>query len=287
MTIATNRELNLKNKANFYPQQNRTQVISVTSGKGGVGKTTTTVNLAIALVQLQKKVLILDADLGLANINILLGFKPQSTIDDVIRKSAKLKDVIVSHNSGIDIIPAGSGVQEVTQLSEMDQRNIIDGFEELEGVYDYFLIDTGAGIGDNVLYFNEAAERILVVVDTEPTSIADAYALIKVLSTTNRVNAFDIIVNRAPIGQDGRETFKRLASVSNKFLDVQLNFLGSIQDDKSAHEAIVKQVPLFNLYPSTRASRDILRIAKSIDTSPVSLKARGGLQFFFNSLVMQ
>jgi flagellar biosynthesis protein FlhG len=266
--------------------QKRTKVISVTSGKGGVGKTTSTINLGLALVQSGHRVLILDADLGLANVNIMLGFKPQKSIDDLIRGDANLEDIIVSHHSGIDIIPATSGVYEVTNLEDEAKRILLEAFEGLYGVYDYLLIDTSAGIGSNVLYFNVASEKVLVVLDPEPTSITDAYALIKVLSHEG-VTGFEVLVNRAPVGSDGREVFRKLLTATDRFLNVQVNFLGCIQEDDSVTESIMQQSPLLTLYPSTRASRDFIRLAKRIESLPAAASVRGGLQFFFESLVLQ
>lgn len=263
----------------------RTNVIAITSGKGGVGKTTTSINLGLALTQLNHRVLILDADLGLANVDIMLGFKPKGTIDDLILGRSNINDIIVSHPSGLDIIPSGSGVYEVTNLEDESKRTLLNAFEELHGIYDYLIIDTGAGIGNNVLYFNSAAERVLVVVDPEPTSITDAYALIKLLSVKKQVTQFEIVINRAPKGSDGRDIFRKLASATTRFLDVKMNLLGVIQEDSSAHEAIVRQLPYFLLYPSTRASRDILRIAKSLENLPLNTGGNGGLKFFFESLL--
>lgn len=263
----------------------RTKVLSVTSGKGGVGKTTTSINMGLALVQNGNRVLILDADLGLANVNVMLGFQSSKTIDDVLTGNAEIEDVIVRHNSGIDIIPAASGIYNVTNLNDDKKRALLSAIQVLNDMYDYLIIDTSAGIGSNVLYFNNAAERILVVIDPEPTSITDAYALIKVMSSNSSTREFDIVVNRAQIGSDGRDIFRKLLLATNKFLDVKLNFLGVIQSDESVSDAIMKQVPLLSLYPSTRASRDYHRLAKKIEITIVGSKNKGGLQFFFESLV--
>jgi flagellar biosynthesis protein FlhG len=268
-------------------KQQSTKVISITSGKGGVGKTTSSINLGIALSQLGHRVLILDADLGLANVNIMLGFKPQKTVEDVLNGTAEINEVIVSHPSGIDIIPSTSGVYEITHLSDDSKRLLLESFESIQHNYDYLLIDTSAGIGNNVLYFNIASERVLVVVDPEPTSITDAYALIKVLSSSDGVNSFDILITRAPVGDDGRTTFKKLSTATDRFLNVQMNLLGSIQEDHSASEAIMRQSPLLTLYPSTTASRDYMKVAKKIENLPRKAGPRGGLQFFFESLLMQ
>ena len=262
-----------------------TKVLSVTSGKGGVGKTHTSINLAIQLQKLGNRVLILDADLGLANVNVLLGFKPSKHIGEVLSGKASVKDVLVHHESGIDILPASSGVAELTRLTEEEQENLIQAFDSLSSTYDYLIVDTAAGIGDNVLYFNTAAEDILIVIDREPTSITDAYAVIKVLSQQAGVKSFKVIVNRCPVGNDGKSIFAQLANVTGKFLNVSLKFLGSIQEDSAVREATIRQQPYSELFPSSRASLDVHHLAKKIDDKSQERTARGGMQFFFRSLV--
>jgi len=263
------------------------RVLSITSGKGGVGKTHTSINLGNHFVKLGKKVLILDADLGLANVNVLLGFQPVKHIGQLLSGEAKLKDLIVHHETGLDIIPASSGVAELTNLSPEEQERLVQAFDDLSHSYDYLIVDTAAGIGDNVLYFNTAAEDVIVVVDKEPTSITDAYAVIKVLSQRSDVKTFHVLVNRCPVGNDGKSIFAQLASVTGKFLNVSLKFLGSVQEDTSVREATLKQKPYSELFPSCRASLDIARIAKKIDESSHERTPRGGMQFFFRSLVEQ
>ncbi len=263
------------------------KVLSITSGKGGVGKTHVTVNLGLALAQMGKRVLLLDGDLGLANINILLGFKPQRTLQEVVDRKAGLKDVIVHDPLGIDILPASSGVPEMTMLSEESRFGLVSAFDEYSSAYDYVLVDTAAGIGDNVLYFNVAAEEILVVIGPEPTSITDAYALIKVLASRSGRKEFDVIVNRAPRGSDGKSTFAQLATATGKFLDVSLKFLGAIAEDDSVPSAVREQRPFLELYPSSRASLDIQKLAKRIANNEGSRTPKGGLQFFFRALLEQ
>ena len=261
------------------------KVISITSGKGGVGKTHTTVNLGLALVKQGKRVLILDADLGLANVNILLGFKPGATINDLISGEAKLKDVIVNHPSGLDIIPASSGVTDLLDLDEEQRMVLLEAVEEFGSQYDYLLIDTAAGIGQTVMYFNVAAEEVLVVIGPEPTSITDAYALIKVLSTQHGVREFSVVVNRAPVGSDGRAVFAQLSAVTSRFLQVSLNYRGPIAEDSSVVEAVVKQKPYLDLFPSAKCSRDISKLAEKISSDQGPRTPKGGLQFFFKSLL--
>lgn len=261
------------------------RVISVTSGKGGVGKTHTTVNLGLALAKLGKRVLLLDGDLGLANINVMLGFKPSLTLQAVLAGQAKLPEIIVPSPLGFDVIPASSGVVEMTNLTEEERLGLVESFDELANRYDYMLVDTAAGIGDNVLYFNDAAEQILVVITPEPTSITDAYALIKVLSTRSGRREFDVIVNRAPSGSDGRPSFAQLATATDRFLNVRLKFLGCISEDESVVQAVLKQSPFMHLFPNTKASRDVSRLAKKIADNEGSRVPKGGLQFFFRALL--
>ena len=261
------------------------KVISITSGKGGIGKTHTTVNLGMALVNAGKRVLLLDGDLGLANINILLGFKPGKTLHQVIQGEARIEDVIVTDSSGLDIIPAASGIPELTHLSEDERSALIEEFENLASSYDYVLVDTAAGIGDNVLYFNSAAEQIIVVINPEPTSITDAYALIKILSQRSGRRKFGVVVNRAAAGTDGRSTFKQLAQATDKFLNVQLTMLGSLADDSSVPEAVRSQRPYLQLFPSSKVSMDMRRLAEKIDSDKSERGLNGGLQFFFRSIL--
>ena len=263
------------------------RVISITSGKGGVGKTHTTVNLGLGLVKEGKRVLLLDADLGLANINIMLGFEPKATLHQVMKGESEIRDIIVSHDLGFDVIPASSGITSLTHLSEEERFSLVNAFDEFANDYDYVLIDTAAGIGSNVIYFNVAAETVLVVIDQEPTSITDAYALIKVLATEWGTKEFDVVVNRVPVGADGRAAFAKLATAAGKFLPVSLKYLGSIAEDESMIEAVMKQRPVMNLFPSTKASRDLTRLAKKIANSEGSRTPKGGLQFFFRSLLEQ
>lgn len=261
------------------------RVIAVTSGKGGVGKTHTSVNLGLALTQQGKRVLLLDADLGLANINIMLGFEPAATLREVLTKEASIEDVIVSHDLGFDIIPSGSGFPELSNLSEEERALLVEALDELGSNYDYMIVDTGAGIGSNVMYFCTAAEEIFVVVDCEPTSRTDAYALIKVLTNNHGVKNFSIIANRTPRGGDGKTTYGQLAAACDRFLNVSLKYLGSISDDSAVSEAVVAQRPFLELYPSTRASLDITKIAKKVLESEGRRNPSGGMQFFFKALL--
>ncbi len=268
-----------------FMEKQPARVIAITSGKGGVGKTTTAVNLALALVQAGKKVLVLDADLGLANVNIMLGFEPRMTLREVIAQRATIDDVIVSLPSGLDIIPASSGFPELTNLSEGERMLLVSAFDDLAYRYDYMLVDTAAGIGDNVLYFNEAAEDVLVVIDSEPTSLTDAYALIKVLAAQHGVKSFQILVNRVPKGVDGKQVFAQIAAATGKFLSVRLQYLGSIGHDEEVSKAIISQRAFYELFPSSKTGLDFAKLAKRLIAEPRQASPRGGLQFFFRALL--
>ena len=261
------------------------RVLSITSGKGGVGKTHTTVNLGLALAKEGNRVLILDADLGLANVNILLGFRPQATLHDVVTGKSSINEILVQYTENLHIIPAASGIPELAELNEEDRIMLIGAFDQFAAEYDYLLVDTGAGIGPNVLYFNLAAEEILVIIDPEPTSITDAYALIKVMATQWDTKEFNVIVNRAPAGSDGRATYAKLAAATDKFLPVSLRFLGAISEDESLVQAVMKQKPLLTLFPSSKASRDIMRLAKKISAKEGARTPKGGIQFFFRAIL--
>ncbi len=262
------------------------RVIAVTSGKGGVGKTTTTVNLGMALAKEGKRVLLLDADLGLANLNIMLGFQPRKTLRDVINSQASLDEVIVQSDSGLDVIPASSGFPDMTNLSEAERLALVNAFEGFAYRYDYMLVDTAAGIGDNVLYFNAAAEEIIVIVDSEPTTLTDAYALIKVMSKDYGIHDFQVLSNRVPKGGDGRTAYSQLAATTSKFLNVRLKYLGSIEADELVSSAIRAQKPFFAIYPSSKASLDYSKVAKKLMSDTSSRQPSGSLQFFFKALLV-
>lgn len=274
----------------FGAMSSPAKVITITSGKGGVGKTHTTVNLGYQLAKNGKRVLLLDADLGLANINVMLGFEPKANIAQLLEGRAKIKDVIVSRNIesskyGLDILPASSGIQEIVNLNESHRMLLLSEIGKLSENYDYVLVDTAAGIGDSVVYFNTAAEEIIVVIAPEPTSITDAYALIKVLSSHHGLKEFSILVNRNPIGQDGRKTYAKLAAATDKFLHVRLKYLGAISEDEAVCEAVRAQKPFCELYPGAKASRDMTKITEKIISDTSRRAPQGGLQFFFSELL--
>ncbi len=241
-----------------------TRVLSITSGKGGVGKTNIATNLACALVQEGKKVLVFDADLGLANIDILMGITPEYTIEHVIKGKKKLSDIIINTPEGVHILPSSSGVEEFTNLSLFQKKRLIEEFSLLNNIYDFIIIDTPAGISSNVIYFNLAANEIINVIEPDPTSFTDAYALMKVLSVKYGVEEFSIVVNCVDSEEQAKRVFQNMNMVCEKFLQIKLTYLGHIFKDKKLVQAVRNQRPVVVLYPYSKASRCIYNLCNTI-----------------------
>ena len=260
------------------------RVITITSGKGGVGKTNLTLGLALALCSLGRRVLVWDADLGLANIDLLLGLKPAATIHDLLSGTKTLSEIILQGPSGLKILPAASGIMELGALSEGQKQRLLSEFDDWDEALDFLLIDTSAGLGTNVIYFNLAAQESVVVVSSEPTSITDAYALIKVLSTCYQRNNFYILPNMVANEKEGKNVFGLLSSVADRHLSVSLSLLGFLPHDPVVSAAVRTQTPFFLSAPESEASKRILEIAKRVLANPPDMMAGGGLAFFLNRL---
>jgi len=240
------------------------QVIAVTSGKGGVGKTNIVANVGYSLCREGKRVLVFDADLGLGNIDILLGLAPRYNLSHVIAGEKRIRDIIVSGPGDMKILPASSGVQELTRLSEQQKKVVLQEIDELLEDFDVLLIDTAAGISSNVLYFNVAAQDIVVVVTPEPTSITDAYALMKVLSIHHSQQHFNLIINQVSSEQEGHDIYRQLNLVSDRFLDISLTYMGYVLLDESITKGVKKQKIASELYPGAESSRCFRRLAKRV-----------------------
>lgn len=262
-----------------------TRVISITSGKGGVGKTTTVVNLAISLARLGKSVLVLDADLGLANVDVMLGIRPKYTLQDLFEGKKSLAEIIISGPEGISIIPAASGVESICTLDTAQRMILMQSVEEVAAHYDYLLVDTQAGIGSEVMYFNCASAEIICVVNSEPTSLTDAYALIKVMSQNYGEKAVSILVNEAEDAQRAETTFRKLSKAVERFLHIELRYIGFVPMDSAAREAVLNQKALAEIFPSSPASLAITAIAKKVDSQFLDFRVKGGMQFFFKQLL--
>ena len=264
------------------PSGNSTpRVIAVTSGKGGVGKTNVVGNLAIVLAQLGNRILILDADLGLANLDIIFGVHPEFNIGHVLSGEKDLTQVMVEGRPGIRIIPAGSGFVNLTQLTDGHKLSLLSEFEVLEDDFDYFLIDTGAGISTNVTYFNLAADECIIVVTPEPTSVTDAYAMIKVMSTQYGEKHFKLLMNMVKDEKEAKNVFLNLGNAADRFLSgVVLEYCGYIPRDEKVSASVMQQKPFVELFPDAPASQGIFRAARRLSEAPQRMDANGNIKFF-------
>ena len=260
------------------------RVISVTSGKGGVGKTNTTANMAISLAQQGNDVLLLDADLGLANVDVLLGIQASSNLSHVISGERTLEEIMVRGPEGIRIIPASSGVKDMVQLNHAEHAGVIRAFSELSFNPDILLIDTAAGITDSVVTFVKASHEVIVVVCDEPASITDAYAMIKLLSREHGIHRFRVLANMVHSAQEGMDLYKKLLKVTDRFLDVALNYIGAVPYDDYLKKAIKKQRAVVDAYPRCKASMAFKKIAQKSAQWPVPRAASGGIEFFVERL---
>lgn len=261
------------------------KVLTVTGGKGGVGKTNIAANLAIALAQFGRRVMLLDADLGLANVDVLLGLQPRYTLADVLRGERALADVIVTGPGGVRVVPGASGLAELADLGTAGQAGLINAFSELTEDLDLLVVDTAAGISGSVLRFCAAASDVLVVVCDEPTSITDAYALIKVLSTEHGVTRFRIVTNMTHQGGDGRQLFEKLLRVTERFLQVTLDHAGSLPYDDRVWRAVQLQAPFVTAFPGSLAAAALKRLATRADNWEAPRVARGHIEFFVERLL--
>ncbi|MBQ7456673.1 MAG: MinD/ParA family protein [Desulfovibrio sp.] len=261
-------------------------VFSVTSGKGGVGKTNISVNLAYNLVQLGKRVTLIDSDLGLANVDVVLGLTPHKNLFHLFNEDAKLSDILFPTPYGFSILPASSGMSEMLSLSTGQKLELLEAVDELEDAVDVLIIDTGAGISDNVLYFNMAVQERIVVMTTEPTSLTDAYALIKVLKMNHGVEHFQICMNMTPDVKTAKDMFSRLYQACDHFLEgVSLDLAGIIPRDPFVRKAIIKQKPFSAEDPSSPASVGVRDLAEKIAGWEVPELLDGNIKFFWKKLL--
>jgi len=264
----------------------RLRVIAVSSGKGGVGKTNLTANLAVALARQGERVCVLDADLGLANLDLLLGLSPRLTLLDVLRGDHRLEDVIVDGPAGVRVIPAASGCEDLTILDPAARLHLLDEIDALGEAIDVLLVDAAAGISQNVLHFTAAAADALLVITPEPTALTDAYALMKVLASRYGRREFLVAVNMAAGAADAEAAFARLARVAERFLRIRVEYLGYVPWDDAVPRAVRQQVPVLLAAPGTPASLALTQLAERLAVRPPSAPT-GGLQFFFRRLLAE
>ncbi|WP_372966022.1 MinD/ParA family protein [Marinobacter sp.] len=261
------------------------QVIAVSGGKGGVGKSNVSVNLGIALAEKGRRVVLLDADLGLGNLDVLLGITANKNLHDVLNGECDLREVLVDGPGGIKIVPASSGTQKMTQLSAMEHAGLINAFSELGDQIDVLIIDTAAGISEAVVSFLRASQELLLVVCDEPTSITDVYALIKLMNREYGTNRFRVLANQVRSEQEGRHLFEKLTRVTERFLDVALQYVGMVPYDEAVKKAVQRQRAVLDAYPRAKASIAIRALADKVDSWPLATSPRGHLEFFVERLV--
>lgn len=261
------------------------RVISITSGKGGVGKTNITVNLAYLLMKMKKRTLILDADMGLANIDVILGLTPKYNLFHVLNGEKSMKETLIQGPGGVMILPSASGIQEMSDLSKGQKLTLLDELRTVSGEMDFLLIDTAAGIAGNVMYFNMAANEIIVVATPEPTSLTDAYAIIKVLYQKHAKKTFRLLVNMVRDSREGREVYKRLNQATDRFLNLNIEYLGYIVRDENLSEAIKQQQAFTILYPNSPASKCLITVAEKLCDEQPAVSDTGGISFFWERII--
>lgn len=272
-----------KRKANITSRKTYPRVIAVTSGKGGVGKTNIVGNMAVALSRMGKRVVIIDADVGLANIDIVFNLRPEYNIRHVISGEKTLLEVMVKTSHGISILPGGSGFADLTRLGEGEKLALLGEFETLADQADVIFLDTGAGISSNVLYFNAASDQCLVVATTEPTSITDAYALMKVMSQEHGARYFKLVVNMADTETDAKRVYASLSNALDRFLkNVVLEYAGCIPFDRNLQKAVKNRSILLDDTPGTKAGNAMISIAGGLVKGDSRNQSQGNLTFFMN-----
>ncbi len=260
------------------------RVIAVTGGKGGVGKTNVTLNLASAMVGLGKRVMLMDADLGLANVDVMLGICPRYNLSHVLSGERGLEEIVVTLPNGLKIVPAPSGIKGMAELTPLQHAALIRAFGELGCDLDVLLVDTAAGISDSVVSFSSASQEVIVVICDEPASMTDAYALIKLLHREHGVSRFRVLANMVRSKQEGRRLYENLARVTDRYLLAQLDYLGSIPYDGMLRRAVRRQGAVVDLYPDSISAQRFKVLAQQADIWP-EVKSKGNVEFFIERLI--
>jgi flagellar biosynthesis protein FlhG len=263
------------------------KVIAVSGGKGGVGKTNVSLNTAIALAQVGKRVLVLDADLGLANVDVMLGLRVKRNISHVLSGECELDDIIIEGPAGIKIIPATSGTQSMVDLTPAEHAGLIRAFSEMQTEFDVLIVDTAAGISDMVLSFSRAAQDVMLVVCDEPTSITDCYALMKLLSRDHGVFKFKVVANMVRSQREGQQLFGKLTKVTDRFLDVALELVAIVPFDENIRNSVRKQKAIVEAFPNSPAAMAFKDLANRVCKWPIPHQPSGHLEFFIEQLLEQ
>lgn len=266
-------------------QSNPIRVMAVSSGKGGVGKTNVAVNLGVSLTGMGRRVVLLDADLGLANVDVLLGLHAKYNLSHVLSGERSLEEIMVEGPGGLKIVPASSGIQRMSELNNAEQAAIIHAFAELNQDIDVLMVDTAAGIAGGVVNFVRACQDVILVVVDEPTSLTDAYAFIKLMNRDYGVFRFHIVTNMVQDVNHGQALFAKLCKVTDRYLDVALHFLGAIPHDEYLRRAVQKQNPVVLAYPNSKSAQAFRATALRTDALPISQRGGGGLEFFVERMI--
>lgn len=259
------------------------KIITITSGKGGVGKSNLVVNLALALQKRGNKVMVFDADIGMANDDILMGFSSKNTIFDIIYQNKSIEEVVMDGPLGVKLLPGGSGLNKLDELDEYQREKFLKNLGAMSNL-DYILMDTGAGINRSVLSFIACCQELILVLTPEPTSLTDGYSLIKAVDYFKVKNKAKIVVNRELDKKEGQDTFKKFKNAVNKFLNIEIEYLGGIGEDRKLVEAVRSQSPLILSSPESRAAKDIDLIADKILGKDELTNDGMGLQGFFKKI---
>ena len=281
------RELSLVDNARRAGLARPVQVLAVTGGKGGVGKTSVAVNLAAALAGAGKRVVLLDGDLGLANVDVFLGLSPRYTLQHVLSGERTLDEILLESSQGFQVVPAASGIAQLANLDAPAHLGLVQAFSSLAARIDVLIVDTAAGIAHGVTQFSQAAQQVVVVICDEPASLTDAYALVKVLSRQHGVNRFRVVANMARSPGAGADLFHRFERVAARFLDVVLDFVGEIPLDECLRRAVRAQRPVLDAYPASPAAGAFKKLAARADKWPVPAGPRGNVEFFVERLVQR
>lgn len=280
---------NIIKKQEIESESRSARVITVTSGKGGVGKTSVSINLAIQLKRLGKKVIVLDADFGLANIEIMLGIRPQYNLADLMFRGKEIQDIITYGPEDIGFISGGSGINEMANLTRDQVFRLIQKMYELDQYADVIIVDTGAGIGDSVMEFVAASAEVILVATPEPTSITDAYALLKMLNRNSSYKKgktmVKMVANQVRRNRDADELFDKLGMVVNKFLNIDIEYLGSVPYDDNMQKAVMRQKPLSMAAPNAAAARSIEKIARLLEDQEERSPHVFGIVKLFSSVI--
>lgn len=261
------------------------RIISITGGKGGIGKTTISVNMAVAFAKMKKKVLLFDADLGLANVDILLGLRPQKTIYDFQSGKCSLEEVCIDGPHGLKIIPSSSGIQKMADMTSAESIEMVRSFSSLKYNFDIMIIDMASGISSQSMDITHASQDVLVVICDDPSSLMDSYAVIKILHQKYSRGRFGIVVNKVKSSSEGANVFAKFQTVTSRFLNVSMQYLGHIPQDDYIGFAARERASIIDAFPQSHATLAFNNLCKGIEQWTDDTSVSGGIHFFFERVI--